>query len=405
MAIPVPQLQHFSVQPGLSAYITGKQMRQQEEDREMAALQRDAERMGAAAVAAQTPEQWDRWLEAAGEMFPGFDLEPYRDFETGRALAIGNAGPDVAFNAANLDINRQQLDLQRQAFAADQAARARAEAAPRGFEQAMVGNIIGQRNLATGQFEPYPEWMQPGGGQEIDFGDEQQLRTSFNQLTANYRALNDAYGRIQTSAAQATAPGDMSLIFSYMKMLDPTSTVREGEYASAQNTTGIAGTIINLYNQAVDGTLLNPQQRQEFVNTANQLLQVAQGAYDTTSNYYRGLATQYGMDPDRIVPPSGQSVVSAGGPSGLAANPNAPRSPQPPAAPSPLTTTPPPAPTPPSLSTGQVVRPPELTQENIIDTVRAARAQGKTFEQVTIELAQRYGVSVEQMQRWMQGTQ
>ena len=31
------------------------------------------------------------------------------------------------------------------------------------------------------------------------------------------------------------AAGDMALIFSYMKMLDPNSTVREGEYATAQD--------------------------------------------------------------------------------------------------------------------------------------------------------------------------
>lgn len=399
MPVPVPQLQQFSIQPGLSAYVAGNQMRTQREDRQRQ-LEREAEAaIMRAADLADTPEKWNTFITTIQGQFPDADLSEFADFSSREAAIAQSMDP---YQRAQLDLSRRGLALQEQAFAADQARAAAAAAAPRGFEDTEVNGVLGQRNRATGQFEPFPEWMQPGGGgQEIDFGNEQQLRGSFNQLTANYRTLADAYGRIRTSAQQGTAPGDMSLIFSYMKMLDPTSTVREGEYASAQNTTGIGGAIINLYNQAVDGTMLNPTQRQEFVNTAGKLFGVAQNAYNTTADYYRGLATQYGMDPNRIVPPTGSPVVSADGPSGLAANPGAPRSPQAPTAPRPLTT-PVPTPTPPSNSTGRIVRPPELTQQNILDTVRGERSRGNTFEQAIAGLAERYGVTVEQMMRWIE---
>ena len=56
----------------------------------------------------------------------------------------------------------------------------------------------------------------------------------------------------------------ISLIFGFMKMLDPGSVVREGEFATAQNAASIPDRIRNAYNRALEGTRLNPQQREMF---------------------------------------------------------------------------------------------------------------------------------------------
>lgn len=71
------------------------------------------------------------------------------------------------------------------------------------------------------------------------------------------------------SASRATA--QIGMIFSFMKMLDPTSTVREGEYATAQNTAGVDEKVRNAYNKIKDGTFLNDAQINGYKATATAL--------------------------------------------------------------------------------------------------------------------------------------
>lgn len=131
---------------------------------------------------------------------------------------------------------------------------------------------------------------------------ESTLRKEFegNKVIKDYRVKRGATEAILANPAD-TPPAQMSMIFQYMKMLDPTSTVREGEYANAQNTTGIPGQIINLYNRAKDGQFLNPEQIAEFKKAAQLDLQAyEQGTVAPFVQRYRGLATDYGYSPDRV---------------------------------------------------------------------------------------------------------
>ena len=79
-----------------------------------------------------------------------------------------------------------------------------------------------------------------------------------------------AFGRIQASN-DGSAAGDLALIFNYMKMLDPGSTVREGEFATAQNAQGVAGRISSLYNQILSGERMTEAQRKEFTGQAEKI--------------------------------------------------------------------------------------------------------------------------------------
>ncbi|MDO4713960.1 MAG: hypothetical protein Q4B28_04950 [bacterium] len=64
-----------------------------------------------------------------------------------------------------------------------------------------------------------------------------QLRKEFNNLPEikNFKTVQGMYNTVKSASTLGTAAGDMSLIFAYMKILDPNSTVRESEYANAQN--------------------------------------------------------------------------------------------------------------------------------------------------------------------------
>lgn len=112
-----------------------------------------------------------------------------------------------------------------------------------------------------------------GGVGKLSPKDQNELaskfRKEYSDQTKEFRETQTAFDRL--NAAEDTAAGDLSLIFSYMKMLDPGSVVREGEFATAQNAAGIPTRIVNAYNNALQGTRLNPDQRKQFKSQAKAL--------------------------------------------------------------------------------------------------------------------------------------
>jgi hypothetical protein len=169
------------------------------------------------------------------------------------------------------------------------------------------------------------------GQQQQRIGErEEGLRREFNDLTKNYRVVADSYGRIQSAAE--SGPGDISMIFSYMKLLDPGSTVREGEFATAQNAGGVPERIIAQYNRLKSGERLAPETRRQFLEQADLLYQQATKDYDRTRSHYERLAQSYGGDPARVTQEMGSTAVprkdantprKTGGASGAARSPHA----------------------------------------------------------------------------------
>lgn len=152
----------------------------------------------------------------------------------------------------------------------------------------------------------------PGGPADPAFGrskgtdnrkGEADLRKEFNQRpeVKEYRDVATSYAQISSLASKPpTAAGDLSLIFSYMKMLDPGSVVREGEFATAQNAAGVPDQIRNLYNRAQNGQRLNPNQRGDFLGQAKSIHDTRARRFGEIASEYRTYATDYGLDPGRI---------------------------------------------------------------------------------------------------------
>lgn len=142
------------------------------------------------------------------------------------------------------------------------------------------------------------------------FTQERQLRTEIgNHPAAKELALVRPHiqtiGRIAgqvRDGRNVSAQDDLALIFAFMKVLDPTSVVREGEFANAQNTGGIAENVVNAYNKALNGERLTDRQRSEFFRTANGMMRDRQANYQEVVNRQRDLAAQYGLSPDRVAP-------------------------------------------------------------------------------------------------------
>jgi hypothetical protein len=140
------------------------------------------------------------------------------------------------------------------------------------------------------------------------FDKEQKLRKEFEAGTKPFMEVRRGYDRILQSKDDAA--GDISLIFGYMKVLDPGSVVREGEFATAQNSAGIPDQVRNIYNRALSGERLNAGQRAMFKGQAGALYEGAKREYTAREQQMRGIAGGFGLDPSRVIPSIGSEPAA-----------------------------------------------------------------------------------------------
>ena len=158
------------------------------------------------------------------------------------------------------------------------------------------------------------------------------LRTEFlgNSEVKEFRQIRNATRQIIDLTSKGTPMANIGAVFSYMKILDPGSTVREGEAASAQNAAGVPDRIRNYYNQLIAGERLSPEQRADMARTAISIYNTRKVGYDDLANTYRGLMGNLGANPDEqgiTLAPAlqfGAEPEAAAAP-GAASEPGAPR--------------------------------------------------------------------------------
>lgn len=134
------------------------------------------------------------------------------------------------------------------------------------------------------------------------FTQEGALRDDFTKLSAPFIQVRDSYGRIKESAKNPSPAGDLALIFNYMKMLDPGSTVREGEFATAQNSAGIPERVRAMYNRSISGERLSDKTRDDFVGRSEALYKRQAYTHKKLESQFKSLAKQYGLQQERVVP-------------------------------------------------------------------------------------------------------
>lgn len=162
--------------------------------------------------------------------------------------------------------------------------------------------------------------------QVLDVAEGLRKEVSGNPVTRRYMDATESFGKVQAAAKRLgvnpNPVDDVALIYGFMKTIDPSAAVQEGDKANASNTTNVPGWVLNRYNQALLGTGLNDQQRADFVAAARKQHAVHQQAYDGLTKQYRGLAERQGADPKHVVlggeaepsPAIGQPAAPSWGP-------------------------------------------------------------------------------------------
>ena len=179
-----------------------------------------------------------------------------------------------------------------------------------GLDPATLAALEGMDSASIAEFME-SERTRMTQDQERRFNQGSAIRDDFMAETEGFRERQDKYQQIRNFSENPSAAGDIAMVFAYMKLLDPNSVVREGEYATAAE----AGSIIDratrgTYNRLVAGERLTPSQRADFANAAKSLYQDALEGYFNTRESAVAKASNFGLDFDRDVEQGDLQAIS-----------------------------------------------------------------------------------------------
>jgi hypothetical protein len=141
-------------------------------------------------------------------------------------------------------------------------------------------------------------------GEQRKFQREQALGDDFRNAAKPFQQVADNIGVIRAAgpaALKGDPQGQMSIIYGFMKLQDPGSTVREGEYASAQNAGSVPEKVRAQYNKVLSGEFLDPSQVQRFLDQTEVQSKAWQQRFAPLRDQYRRRAQAWQVDPENVV--------------------------------------------------------------------------------------------------------
>jgi len=139
---------------------------------------------------------------------------------------------------------------------------------------------------------------------QVSGADKQKLEDSYRgeytKSAAPYKAMQEAMSSIFAAAALANPAGDVALVTQFRKLLDPTSVVRESEFAQTAEAGGLI-TKLQAELSKVSGTGLIAQETRDQIVTLGRELMRKADAYERRRREdidYR--ADKYGLDKKAI---------------------------------------------------------------------------------------------------------
>lgn len=142
-------------------------------------------------------------------------------------------------------------------------------------------------------------------GSGKDFGNALALRKEFNGegIYKGYQEVKNAWSQINTGLNAKSPAGDLAAATKFMKLLDPTSVVRESELLMAMQASGALDRLYNYAQMRVAGTKLTPTQREDFRKLSDEFYQTSLNQYNEKFNEYKDIALRNNLNPDDIGKP------------------------------------------------------------------------------------------------------
>jgi hypothetical protein len=140
------------------------------------------------------------------------------------------------------------------------------------------------------------------------FDMEQKLGTDFTARTKLDAGIISTAQDIGNILKQGGALKDQAAIYKFAKALDPEGAVREADYAAIVKTAGGLDYVKALFNKALTGEQLTPNQRTEMTNLTTAMADVAQRRVAMAKDKFSKNAKLYQLNPDNIFQGIGEAA-------------------------------------------------------------------------------------------------
>lgn len=291
-----------------------KQMQQQQADAQLA---RDNEAAFRSSITSPQQAMLDSALSNgqgptvanAAKLAP---VDP-RDQQLWQAMSLGQIKPLEYVSAITKD--RTPLKLSEGDVLVDpKTFQPLAKGAPKAGSQP---SAIAEYQFAVGQgykgnFEDWKQSQRPPGttinlprnelglAPKDQFDMEQKLGADFTTRTKLDAGIISTAQDIGNILKQGGALKDQAAIYKFAKALDPEGAVREADYAAIVKTAGGLDYVKALFNKALTGEQLTPNQRIEMINLTTAMASVAQKRMAMAKDKFSKNAKLYKLNPDNI---------------------------------------------------------------------------------------------------------
>jgi hypothetical protein len=244
-----------------------------------------------------------------------------RDQQLWQAMSLGQIKPVEYVSAITKD--RTPLKLSEGDMLVDpKTFQPLAKGAPKAGSQP---SAIAEYQFAVGQgykgnFEDWKQSQRPPGttinlprnelglAPKDQFDMERKLAAEFTARTELDAGIMSTAQDIGNILKQGGALKDQAAIYTFAKALDPKGAVREADYAAIVKTAGGLDYVTSLFNKALTGEQLTPNQRTEMTNLTTAMAAVAQRRVAMAKDRFSKNAKLYQLNPDNIFQGIGEAA-------------------------------------------------------------------------------------------------
>ena len=156
---------------------------------------------------------------------------------------------------------------------------------------------------------------------------EQSLRKEHTSVSGDFRERANSFQLIETNARDGSSAAGVALVFNFMKMLDPTSVVRDSEQETLKKARGVferMGLTRSAAEAAIRGNPLTEKQRNDILQVATNIFSGVKKAQSAIDDRFRRIAENAGISPDVVILPLGQAFTPQAPPAGAPGAPSPP---------------------------------------------------------------------------------
>jgi len=177
------------------------------------------------------------------------------------------------------------------------------------IEKQLAANMI-QAGDTKGLYAMLAEKQKMAAAGAPDYTDIGGMRKELKAMSDEYQSIKGNFGGLQKALTRPkpNAIDDIAVIFDYMKSLDPTSVVREGEQVMLKRTDGVFGILGNYMEGLKNGKTFNAEQRRNILNSAYEHMAAKVIPMQETAAWYGDIAQKQGIKPNYVVNPMFSSI-------------------------------------------------------------------------------------------------